>query len=286
MVVDFVPVAGQATKIYLVDARAHNEGWLRFLFSSEGRISRKRYWLSYFLPILGVYFLAAFLDVIIANGAANPPAVFRGLATLFFLWPAFAVVAKRLHDRGYSGWWAAVANGLLPVIILSVAAYWYYTNKMRVAESTESVAHDAGGAIGFQWVIVGFALVWLYFAIQVAFVRGQIGENKYGDDPLPTQADIRSDNIVTAVFGTIAALLFLVLPVSAYWYYSNKMKSPEDQAATQDGDTQELIEGDRRAPTPEELGLIPLEDDTPSSEGRSEDKPADAAAPEDGPTSR
>lgn len=264
MLVDFVPSGGLATKIYLVDAPAKNESWLSFLFSSDGRISRKRYWLSYVLPAFVIFFFAAFLDGLTSDRSERAAGVFQGLAWLFLLWPSFAVVAKRLHDRGMSGWWAALANGLIPVVILAVAAYWYYSTRMRVAEGAASASTPPDLTMGLLLgaVCIAFALVWIFFVIQIGFVRGQVGENKYGDDPLPTPADVRSDRTVTAVFGALALLIFLILPVSAYWYYTTRMKKAD-------------------TPTPEELGLIPEEDGATGGDEANPQPPTDAAAPGD-----
>ncbi|WP_316224730.1 MULTISPECIES: DUF805 domain-containing protein [unclassified Bradyrhizobium] len=81
---------------------------LSFLFSFEGRISRRSYWLYFVLPVFVI-----FLGVAIA---APPLSFNRALLTLFLLviWPALAVGAKRCHDRNRSGWHQLI--GLIPVI--------------------------------------------------------------------------------------------------------------------------------------------------------------------------
>jgi len=104
-------------------------------------------------------------------------------------------------------------------------------------------------------------LVWLFFWIQIAFVRGQSGANKYGDDPLPTPEAVRSDSVVTIVFGVLTAF-FLFILINAYWYYSVK--------------TAEM----RTQPTIEETSgeAAPVDEGTPPAE---ESAPADAVPPAD-----
>lgn len=235
-----------------------NESWFGFLFSSSGRVSRKRYWLSYVWPLIMTLAVAAVLDVIVSETSEKPSSIFKLLACLFFLWPGFAVAAKRLHDVGTGGWWAIPANGLTPAIVLTIA-----TSKMRTAKVTTDTPDATAATLGIVGIIL--ALVWLYFAVQLAFLRGQVGENKYGDDPLPTPADVRSDRYVTVANGTLWALIFVVLPVSAYWYYTNKMTklAPSDGIAGY-GEAQS---SEPTGTSPEELGLIPMDDDRPSGEG-------------------
>lgn len=234
MLVDFVAVDGQATKIYVVEAPvARSESWLGFLFSSNSRIPRKRYWLSYILPALAIYFVAAILDTIITAGSPERVSPVQLLVSLFFLWPSFAIAAKRLHDRGMSGWWAAFANAIVPVVVLAVAAYWYYTTKMKAPDGTLDAPPDPTIGLVLALICLALMLAWLFFTVQIAFIRGQTGANKYGEDPLPTPSDVRSDNIVTAIFGTLTVLFFLILPVSAYWYYTTKMKPSDGLSQSQ-----------------------------------------------------
>jgi uncharacterized membrane protein YhaH (DUF805 family) len=81
---------------------------LSFLFSFDGRIGRRTYWLYFVLPLLAIFLVAA---------VVVPPLSFnRVLLVLFLLtiWPTLAVGAKRCHDRDRSGWYQLV--GLIPVV--------------------------------------------------------------------------------------------------------------------------------------------------------------------------
>src|SRR5580693_1186982 len=81
--------------------------WLRFLFSFEGRVSRKGYLLGFFAPL--------FLTVIVV-GVLVPPPYFSAavVPVLLASWPSVAIGAKRCHDRNRSGWYQLIA--LVPFI--------------------------------------------------------------------------------------------------------------------------------------------------------------------------
>ena len=86
-------------------------GW--FLFSLQGRISRRQYWLNFILPVLGLSFIIAF----VSDPQLNPDEGGYWLVILWslaVLWPGVATQVKRWHDRDKSGWWYFI--GLVPII--------------------------------------------------------------------------------------------------------------------------------------------------------------------------
>ena len=85
------------------------------LFSFNGRITRRQYWMQGMLPMLtaGALFLLYFLAFLILSPVIEPiapvPAIlffvmFIGLAILNTV-AGLAINTKRLHDLGRSGWW-------------------------------------------------------------------------------------------------------------------------------------------------------------------------------------
>jgi uncharacterized membrane protein YhaH (DUF805 family) len=96
-------------------------GYFDFLFLGySGRIGRLTYWVSSF--VLGVIQLAAMYALLKLSGAtleqfvADPERMGQDalihiglpvmIVGLIFLYPAYAIVTKRWHDRGKSGWWS------------------------------------------------------------------------------------------------------------------------------------------------------------------------------------
>jgi uncharacterized membrane protein YhaH (DUF805 family) len=82
----------------------------RILFSFDGRIGRRTWWLWGVAALLGLSLYATVL-LRVAGVAAGTTDL---LVNLLLLWPALAISAKRWHDRGKSAWWTVVV--LVPVI--------------------------------------------------------------------------------------------------------------------------------------------------------------------------
>ena len=75
------------------------EVWRKF-FDFSGRAGRKEYWLFYLIHMIVAIMLSS-VDYLIGY---NLPA----LLTVYFIAsiiPTFAVLIRRLHDTGRSGWW-------------------------------------------------------------------------------------------------------------------------------------------------------------------------------------
>ena len=103
-------------------------------FSFEGRIGRQTFWLKYFLPWLGLNFVAGIID------ATTGFPVVGLVVALAGLWVAFAVGAKRCHDRDRTGWFQLL--WLIPVI------------------------------------------GWIWLLVELGFLKGSEGENRFGPDPV------------------------------------------------------------------------------------------------------
>ncbi len=165
----------------------------RFLFSPYGRISRKMFWLNWALPYLALSFACIIGDFIlfpIDPRTQQPPPVLQTITALFFLWPSIAVTTKRLHDRGMTGWWNALPVPL--AFAIGIAAYYYYTAKMNGTAPPFDMNDPsvATTAVVAGMIVIG---VLLYPLINILFLGGQSGANRYGDDPLaPGQAEVFS----------------------------------------------------------------------------------------------
>ena len=106
-------------------------------FSFTGRMSRSDYWLKEFLVLLPFGILNNILAYGVATDEAHAVSMIIGLICL---WPALALVIKRVHDRNHSGWFALIF--LIPLV-------------------------------GPIWLL-----------IEVLFLRGTTGPNRFGDDPV------------------------------------------------------------------------------------------------------
>jgi uncharacterized membrane protein YhaH (DUF805 family) len=117
----------------------------------RGRITRRTYWLHYFVPIAGLSLLAFLADLAFGfttldgsttASSASGPARFGWFSLLVLLLtsvPSISSEVTRLHDRGHSAWW--LLFGLIPLV---------------------------GGIL---------------LLVQTGFLRGDGGPNRYGPPP-------------------------------------------------------------------------------------------------------
>lgn len=171
--VDFVPEGQHAAQVYLIEPEYVEPGFGSFYFSLSGRISRSQYWLKFLVPAIGI---AIILNMLAAAGSE----AFNILHTIFLLlvlWPGIAALVKRIHDRDKSG--ALVWLLYVPMILAIV---------LTIATLIAAFADGIGGAAALgvmsaiSWGAVVVVGVW--FFIEFGCLRGTIGPNRYGPDPV------------------------------------------------------------------------------------------------------
>ncbi|MBW1215455.1 DUF805 domain-containing protein [Pantoea allii] len=131
----------------------------QWFFSFRGRIGRRDFWLwqAIWLLLTSVLFFLAGNDLVDTQMAAF------GIVCL--LWPASAILVKRLHDRDRRGYWAL----LLIAAWLLMAGNWSMTGDI------------------LQWVI-GRVLPFIIlagFILDLGVFRGTVGDNRFGATPVP-----------------------------------------------------------------------------------------------------
>ena len=140
----------------------------QFLFSTAGRISRSQLWLKWLLPFFVIYtlwtiivgelvFVAIGLGALSSDRWLFADLLIIWISFLFAAWSFTAVLVKRIHDRNKSGWLVLFlwAPGTL-LIILPEAL-------VDLIEIVVSV----------------------WFLIEFGCMRGTVGANQYGPDPVP-----------------------------------------------------------------------------------------------------
>ncbi len=151
---------------------------MKFLFSGNGRVSRKAIWL-FNLAVIGISIVFAILDLVffgtsLDSDATGPLSLLFSLASI---WPSIAVTVKRFHDRGMSGWW------IVWFILIAVAA--------AIPGGIAMAVLGVGQGFGITIVFIGVAipLIWQFVILMIQ--PGQEGPNKYGPNPLdPVGEDI------------------------------------------------------------------------------------------------
>ena len=145
---------------------------LQLLFTWDGRISRRQYWLA---VTLHAQFAAAVLAVyaLIVSGMRVPALAVAALAALTVLVSNVFTGIKRLHDRDRSGWWLLVFHAA-PALISGAAFIPFLLG-----------VFDLLGAIAtaFAIVLLAFGLL-TWGTVELALLRGTAEPNRFGDDPI------------------------------------------------------------------------------------------------------
>ena len=163
-----------------------------YLFRFEGRLNRAGYWQALLISICWLIFLTILtLGIFLLLGGSGAfkfnlgieeifklvdPASYRSLSltnapVLFFegagsavlLWVFLATSVKRLHDRDRSGWWMATL--------------------LVVSPPVERLTDWLPDALGFL-LAIGIFVLWVWGVIELFFLRGSRGPNRFGADPL------------------------------------------------------------------------------------------------------
>ena len=142
--------------------------------SLEGRIGRKFYWIGsllLFATAMIVLFIVAgvvgFDNLIASDGRTTGIAT---LVTLLILAASVPIVVKRLQDRNKSPHyaWLLYAPSLLSIF-----------GDLAGVLGTADAPNVLGTALGVMNLAVG-----LWFLIELGFLRGSVGPNRFGPDPL------------------------------------------------------------------------------------------------------
>jgi len=146
----------------------------KILFSFEGRIGRRTYWLATLALIVAVLVLT-FAPFLLDSEAAAVLllALTSQLVWLLSLWPMLAVGAKRLHDRNRNGWWLLVF-WLLPFALVvggfSIALF----DDPRTGRSGDF-------STGVILVLASLPPA-LWGIVELGILPGTMGPNRYGAD--------------------------------------------------------------------------------------------------------
>ncbi len=148
------------------------------LFSLEGRIARKPYWVGILIIITSSIVLTLSLGPMFGVSVDSLMTEQRPIGTvkldmlinLLVFWPGLAITVKRLHDRNRPATWGVV---LYAVFFVAIAMEF-----LGMAGTPEAPA--------LPYVITLLAMVGigLWLLVELGFLRGTPGVNEYGPDPL------------------------------------------------------------------------------------------------------
>ena len=177
--------------------------WTWYLFQFDGRINRALFWQALLIVVL----LASLLGLIgqaihVLNGqrsltsslsfsfdfalddlfkvvdprtyrllpsADRPTLILKALGTSLFLWIYLATAIKRLHDRDRSGWW------IVPFFVVP-----------GLFTQFSDLLPDSNWGLAF---VLAMQIPWLWGLVEMFGLRGSLGSNRFGPDPLAEVED-------------------------------------------------------------------------------------------------
>ena len=127
--------------------------WRNLFLSAAGRSARAPFWIG----VSVLFGLSAIYEAVAGSTLR--------LLTFWFIYPALlasaaCVLSKRLHDRGRSGWWAAL-------ILFAWVLIW-------------PDGHGARAVVAFP------VIVWA--VVELGVLSGEQGANRFGPSPLASTA--------------------------------------------------------------------------------------------------
>jgi uncharacterized membrane protein YhaH (DUF805 family) len=140
--------------------------WGHLFFKFNGRINRAKFWIAALVYAVINIILAAIGYAMDQGGAFQ---AVNGIVQLVILVSSISVGVKRLHDRDKSGWYLLLFY-LVPGVLIATASVL----GMTMEDST-----IIAGILG----LIAFAVcVWAF--VELGCLRGTIGANRFGPDPL------------------------------------------------------------------------------------------------------
>jgi uncharacterized membrane protein YhaH (DUF805 family) len=137
--------------------------------STEGRIGRQNLWIGLIiLAVIGIVIIQVIWFLF--DHTSFMARLLNLVYTLAVAYPAYAVLAKRFQDRGKKGMFAGILIGL-SILSALLALFGLTGDPLN--------PNTLGTALGFVMGIVG-----LWYLIELGFLRGTIGANEYGPDPV------------------------------------------------------------------------------------------------------
>ena len=150
----------------------------KILFSFDGRIGRRTYWLAILALIVAVQVLTFAPFLLESEGwAVLIIALTSQFIWLFSLWPMLAVGSKRLHDRNKRGWWLLVW-WLLPFYLL------FGGFGIDFVGDPNTVLRAGYFSTGSIMMFASLPIA-LWGIVELGVLPGTKGPNRFGNDTLP-----------------------------------------------------------------------------------------------------
>lgn len=166
-------------------------GWKRLYFGFDGRIGRRQWWLA-MLSLVAASLVLSFLANPLAwfseTIARKGPNLAETLFSIALLIPETAVTVKRFNDRDWPQW---LPYGYALVFLISTLFDHHRLIPIASSPTAPQMAF-----------IASLSAIVLIIIIDNGFLRGTVGPNRHGPDPV---ADDNNDDGSTAVDPAISS---------------------------------------------------------------------------------
>jgi uncharacterized membrane protein YhaH (DUF805 family) len=140
--------------------------WGHLFFGFSGRVNRAKFWIAVL-----VYAIVTIIVGVVSYLADESTAVqaIGGIVNLVVFISGLAVGVKRLHDRDKSGWYLLLFY-IVPSVLIGIA--------LAMTMTMEDSALIAG-----VLDLIAFSIsIWAF--VELGCLRGTVGSNRFGPDPL------------------------------------------------------------------------------------------------------
>ncbi len=145
--------------------------YARLLFSFNGRLNRARY------VVVQLVLLTIWLLFLLKVSSPWTELHLDWVVTMVMIWINAATNVKRLHDRNRSGWWAVA------VFIVNRFTYTFYGLFFGLYFGVDI---SATRELLLVMLAVALSLLQTWVIIELFFLSGTDGRNRFGPDPTRT----------------------------------------------------------------------------------------------------
>jgi uncharacterized membrane protein YhaH (DUF805 family) len=145
--------------------------------SFDGRINRQPYWIGTIILAVVNLVISFVVGRLLGVSITAPDFRFKLVSlvlAVLFLYPAAALMVKRLHDRDRPAWLAALFLGL--TLITQVTDLIGMTGNQFNPNMLDFLLSGISAIV--------FAIVGIWVFVELGCLRGSVGTNQYGPDPL------------------------------------------------------------------------------------------------------
>jgi uncharacterized membrane protein YhaH (DUF805 family) len=144
--------------------------WGHLFFKFNGRINRAKFWIAVLVYTV-INVVLAILGIVTDQSGVFQ--AINGMLAIVIFISSLAVGVKRLHDRDKSGWYLVLFYIVPSVLVFAAILVG------TIMEDSFMIAALLG--------LVAFAIgVWAF--VEMGCLRGTVGANRYGHDPLASAA--------------------------------------------------------------------------------------------------